>query len=122
GAGSVVIFSVRTARIRGGSPREGHLMLSESEGKRSLNCGAGKRSSNVSPAVACALAASVVAGGGLPHWGSSRRTARKVIARQAGDMPNGIARPARSCVVDFGSAPTIHPSRTTGRQVGPTGV
>src|SRR5262249_58761517 len=118
---SAVILSVRTVRWRGGcegslrasSLRVGHLMLSDSLGKRSLNCGAGKRSSKLSPSVACALAASVCVGGALPHWTSREEsgtsTARRAIARQRGDMPSGIARPARSCGVDFGSTPIIHP-------------
>src|SRR5215475_10860047 len=101
--------------MRGGSPDAGHLMLSDSDGKRSLNCAVGKRSSNVSPLVAFALAATVPAGGALPHWTSREesgtRTARRAIARQRDDVPNGIARIARLCVVDFGSTPTIHPPK-----------
>jgi hypothetical protein len=110
-----VIFSVRTVRIRGGSPDAGHLMLSDSEGKRSLNCAVGKRSSNVSLLVAFALAAIVPAGGAWPHWtsreDSGMRTARRAIARQRDDAPNGVAHTARVCVVDFGSTPTIHPPK-----------
>ena len=41
--------------------------LSFSVGKRSLNWGAGKRSSNVSPLALCVFAASIPALGALPH-------------------------------------------------------